>query len=175
MTALARTWIDGFRLPVVPDWWYCANQNMLVLNCSKEEQTLFFAACQLTILLSALIYFAPALQTVSLFIIIWLIRCIINMSYPMMILLRLKLLCCFHPIIMYIPILQNILWAGLGYLRISWLSTENDRKNFVIIEIISMITNAIQDIIINMFFIVLAAKNMKTLSMSNVSSSPMSV
>jgi hypothetical protein len=136
------------------------------LKLFKKRKTLFFATCQSAILFTALetaltgsIYFVPSLRILPVFIIIALFKGITDVSYPMMMLLRLRLLCRLHPIIICIPILQGILWTGLRYFWIS-LVTGNDynRRTFIIIRVISTITVIIQDIAINVFFIVLARK-----------------
>src|ERR1700738_4659293 len=72
----------------------------------KRKTTLFFFVCQLAILSSAietaltsLIYFMSNLQILSMLIVILLVRFVMHVSYPIMMLLRLKIICDIHPII----------------------------------------------------------------------------
>lgn len=86
-------------------------------------------------------------------------------SYPMMILLRLKIICRIHPIIMYIPIIHAIIWGILRYFLIKWYLTHDNYYYhiFYIVRPTITTTFSIQNIIINVFFIILAKKKFTNL------------
>lgn len=134
----------------------------------KKRTTLFFFICQLTILISGLLtmwnillYFEHNLQTLLMLTISVIIRCIHDMSYPIMILLRLRIICKFSVMIMYIPIILAIMVSPLRFFNIRWLLT--GEKNyldilFIIMPIITFILT-VEYIIINIFFIIIAVKH----------------
>lgn len=93
------------------------------LRLFKRRTTLFFYACQSAVLSSAflsacniLLYFDRNLQVLSMLVISVIIRCIYGMSYPIMILLRLRFVCDLPRIVMYIPIILAIIAAPLRFL-----------------------------------------------------------
>jgi hypothetical protein len=129
----------------------------------KKKKTLFFAITQLAILstalgtaLGGLIYFIPSLRILPMLVIILIDRLAQNISYPIMILLRLKIICSFPTAIMYIPILL----ATFKYFWISWILTGSRYyfNTFSILELVALATLSIQSIAINIFFIIQAVK-----------------
>lgn len=134
----------------------------------KKRGTLFFQITQLAILSSVLgtvltsfAYFIPTLQTLVVFlIIISVIKFLQDISYLMMMLLRLRFIWDFSIIIAYIPLLQDILWTTLRYFWISWILTSNNHyyKIFSVIQPISTILFTVQNVAINIFFIIVAIK-----------------
>lgn len=88
----------------------------------RDRTSLFFFVCQLAILSSAiqsalisLIYFVPELITLPILIRILLIWLVMDISCPMMILLRLRILYTLHLTVMCIPIIQSFVWIALKY------------------------------------------------------------
>jgi hypothetical protein len=133
----------------------------------KKKKTLFFAITQLAILstalgtaLGGLIYFILSLRILPMLVIILIDRLAQNISYPIMILLRLKIICSFPTAIMYIPILLGIVLATFKYFWISWILTGSRYyfNTFSILELVALATLSIQSIAINIFFIIQAVK-----------------
>ena len=147
----------------------------VVLACESEysclklfnrRTTLFFFVCQLAIWSSALgvalstsVYFLIYLQALPMFIVIPIVQCVVYISYPIMILLRLKFVHNFSEMIMYIPIALGVISTVLKYFRIHWaLTGEGYYTYFLIILPIITVVLAVQNIVINVFFIVIAMK-----------------
>lgn len=115
--------------------------------------------------LTSLIYFMSNLQILSMLIIILLVRFVMHVSYPIMLLLRLKIICVIHPIIMCISILQGIMWMVLKYFWVNWILTGNNHyfKINYIVQPITTVSLAIQNMIINVFFIILAKRKFENI------------
>jgi hypothetical protein len=135
------------------------------LKLFKRRTTLFFFVCQLAIWSSALltalavsVYFLPNLRVLPMLVIILITKCMQNMSYPLMILLRLRFIRDFPVIIMYIPVVLSAILAAMRFFWIRWILTgETYYFNvFFIIQPITTIIITIQNIVINVFFIVIA-------------------
>jgi hypothetical protein len=134
------------------------------LKLFKRKTTLFFFACQLAIWSNALEtalmasrYFVIGLKILPMFIVILIIQCVAYISYPMMILLRLRFVRSFSEMIMYIPVALGVIFTALTYFRIRWaLTGEGYDVYFLIILPISTTVLTAQNIIINIFFIVTA-------------------
>lgn len=143
-----------------------------------KQKNMFFLACQLAILSSAvesaltsLIFFIPGLRILSMFIVELLIRFIMQASYPIMMLFRLRIICYVHLIFMLIPIFQAALWVGLRCFLVDWYLTRNDHdyRIYSIIQPIATVMFTIQNIAINVFFIILAKKKFEnTIHVKNV-------
>jgi hypothetical protein len=138
------------------------------LRLFKRITTLFFFVCQLAIWSSALetalsssVYFSPNLRVLPMLVLISIVKCMQNMSYPLMILIRLKFVSDFSVIIMCIPVVLSAILAILRFFWIRWLLTgESYYFNiFFIIQPITTILITIQNIAINIFFIVIAVKH----------------
>jgi hypothetical protein len=142
------------------------------LRLFKRRTTLFFYACQLAILSSALLsawnillYYEQNLRLLSTLVISVIIRCIHDMSYPIMILLRLRFIHNFPLIIMYIPVILAIIVSPLRYFNIRWLLTGEEyylHILFIIMPIITVLLT-VEYIIINIFFIVVAIKHFENI------------
>jgi hypothetical protein len=136
------------------------------LKLFKRRTTLFFFACQLAIwstalgtALSALVYFLIYLKVLPMLIVISIVQCIECISYPIMILLRLRFVRNFSEMIMYIPIVIGVIFTALRYFWIHWaLTDESYYIYFLIILPIITVVLTVQSIIINIFFIVIAMK-----------------
>jgi hypothetical protein len=102
----------------------------------------------------------PNLRTPPMFVITVISRCIHDMSYPIMILLRLRFIHDFSRIIMYIPVVLAIIVASLKFFIIRWLLTDEEYYLHILFIILPIITVlfAVEYITINIFFIVLAIK-----------------
>lgn len=140
------------------------------LKLFKKKMTLFFFICQIAILSSAtgnafssLLYFLPKSRNLLLFIIISLIKFIMDISYPMMILLRLKFVYKFHPIVMFTPLILNIILIILKYFWIKWALTNNNYGIHFIIQPTIAILLTIQNIIVNVLFIMIARKKFENI------------
>jgi len=138
------------------------------LTLFKRKTSLFFFVCQMSILSNALniafisiTYFIHSLLKLPMFIIISITKFLIDSSYPIMILLRLKLVVKFPTIIMYIPLIIAFIFSGLRYFWILYIL--NDGKYYFnayyIIQLITSIILCVENIIINVFFIIIAMKN----------------
>jgi hypothetical protein len=137
----------------------------------KRKTSLFSYVCQLSILSTALqiavisiVYFIPSLRILPMLVVITIIKFLTDSSYPMMILLRLRLVILFPTTIMYIPLVLAAILAGLRYFWTLWILT-GDKYYFNIYYIIQPITStllAIEDISINVFFIIVAIKHFNT-------------
>jgi hypothetical protein len=137
------------------------------LKLFKRRTSLFFFVTQLAIWSSALltaltvsIYFLPNLQVLPMLVIILITKFTLNMSYPLMILLRLTYVHKFPVIIMYIPVVLSVIVATLRVFWVRWILTgESYYFNvFFIIQPISTALLTVQNIIINIFFIIIAIK-----------------
>lgn len=138
----------------------------------KRKRTLFFFMTQLAILscalinaLSSLIHFAPNLQILSMLIIFSLAKFISDVSYPIMMLLRLKLIHRISKIIMEIPLLLGILWMVLKYFWINCIliGSSYSCRVFLIIQVIIAICFAAENVIINIFFTITAIKKFENI------------
>jgi hypothetical protein len=134
----------------------------------KRKTTLFFFICQLAILSSSLesaltflVYFLINLRALPMIIIISIVQCIRNITYPIMILLRLRFVRNFSIIIMYIPVMLAIILTVPKYFWIRWILTNESYYQYIYYFIIFPISTcllAAQNIVINIFFIVIAIK-----------------
>jgi hypothetical protein len=133
----------------------------------KRRTTLFFFVTQLAILsstlvtaLASLVFFIPSLEILPILIAFALAKFIADVTYPTMMLLRLKLICNIPTVIMYIPLLQGIIWMVLKYFWISWVLTSNSYYCHVyfIIQLTSTVCFTVQSVAINIFFAVVAVK-----------------
>lgn len=138
------------------------------LKLFKRRTTIFFFVCQLSIWSSALqtalsvsIYFLPDLQVLLMLVIILIARFVLLMNYPMMILLRLRLVRDFSIYIMYIPVIISVILIILRYFWIRWILIGGNYYFHVyfIARIITSIIVAAEFTIINIFFIVIAIKH----------------
>jgi hypothetical protein len=84
----------------------------------KRKTSLFSYVCQLSILSTALqiavisiVYFIPSLRILPMLVVITIIKFLTDSSYPMMILLRLRLVILFPTTIMYIPLVLAAILA----------------------------------------------------------------
>jgi hypothetical protein len=146
---------------------FCESQ-YACLKLFKRRTTLFFFVCQLAIWSSALetalattVYFLPNLRVLPILVLILIAKFTQNMSYPMMILLRLRLLDDFPVIIMYIPVVLSAILASLRFFWIRWILT-GESYYFNVLFIVNPITTVlltVENIIINVFFIVIAIKH----------------
>jgi hypothetical protein len=137
------------------------------LRLFKQKTTLFFFVCQLAIWSSAVVtalsisvYFLPNLRVLPMLVIISINGFLQYVSYPIMILLRLRLVCDFSVIIMYIPVVLSAILAVLRFFWMRWLLTGGGYyfNAFFITQVVTIILCAVQTITINIFFIVMAIK-----------------
>lgn len=138
----------------------------------KRRTTLFFFISQLTILSSAflsiwniLLYFKHDLRTSLALVISILIRCVHDISYPIMILLRLRIIHKFSVIIMYIPVIIAVIISPLRTFNIYWLLTNKKyylNILFIILPIITFILT-VEYVVINISFIILAIKHFENI------------
>ena len=137
------------------------------LKLFKRRTTLFFFTCQLAIWSSALeialtasLYFVIGLRILLPILIVSLIvQCMTYISYPSMILLRLRFVRNFPEMIMYIPIVLAVIFTALKYFWIHWaLTGENYHIYFLIILTTTTVVLTVQNMVINIFFIVIAMK-----------------
>jgi hypothetical protein len=139
----------------------------------KNKKSLFFFVCQLTIISSlletiftALIYFKPNLEVLPMLITVTLGKFSMIVSYPIMILLRLKILSGKISVgLICICLFQGVLWTILDYFWEKYFVTHD--KYFIhtydaIIQPIETIFLMIQNVVINIFFIILAIKNFES-------------
>jgi hypothetical protein len=141
-----------------------------------KRRNMFFFVCQLAILSSAIatavngvIHLAPNLQRLPMFIVMLIVGLVMVISYPIMLLLRLRIICRFNIIFILIPIFQGILWSGLKYFWLNWMLTGNDYKIYSIIQPIATAAITAQNITISVFFMVLAKKRFENvINMKNV-------
>jgi hypothetical protein len=138
------------------------------LKLFKRKTTLFFFVCQLAIwstaletALTILLYFLPNLRVLPMLVIILIAKTTQNMSYPIMILLRLRFICNFSRIIMYIPVVLAIIVAALEFFWVCWILTDESYYLNVLHIILptTTILLTVQNILINIFFIVIAIKH----------------
>ena len=80
----------------------------------KRRRSMFFFVSQLAILSSAIataisgvIHLVPDLQRLPMFIVMLIVGLVMVISYPIMLLLRLRIICKFNLIFMLIPIFQG--------------------------------------------------------------------
>jgi hypothetical protein len=138
------------------------------LRLFKRKTTLFFFVCQLAICLSALetalsilLYFLPDLRVLPMFVIILITRYMKDVSYPVMILLRLRFIYNFSVIIIYIPVVLTLIIIVLRFSWIKWVLTGESYYFNIIFIVQPIITTlyVVQCIVINIFFIVIAIKH----------------
>lgn len=148
---------------------FCESQYSC-LKLFKRRTTLFFFMIQLAIwassletMLTTLMYFSPNMRILPTYIFILITGFILNVSYPIMILLRLRLIQNFSIYIMTIPVILTVV---LTVLRYFWMhsvlvNADNCSHSFHIIlrSISATIINIY--IIINIFFIVVAITRFK--------------
>jgi hypothetical protein len=150
---------------------FCESQ----LSCQKlfkRRTTLFFFMAQLAICSSAVMtalststYFSHNLRVLPMLVLISIVSFVQNVSYPIMILLRLRLVRNFPIYIMYIPVILGIVLTSLRYFWIRSIIT-GGRYCYNVYHIIQPITTIIFDtqyIIINIFFIVIAIKQFRNI------------
>jgi hypothetical protein len=134
----------------------------------RRRQTLFFYVCQLAILSSALFngisayaYFTPAVDIVPLYTVNTIVEILMVVSYPIMILLRLRLIYHLHPLVLCAPMLQGILWLVLGIYQTKFALTKDQHFYRVayILQLTGIVILMVQDVIINIFFIMVSRKN----------------
>ncbi|KAH6704190.1 hypothetical protein BKA61DRAFT_680441 [Leptodontidium sp. MPI-SDFR-AT-0119] len=134
----------------------------------QRRKTLFFYVCQLAILSSALFngisayaYFTPAVEIVPLYTINTIVEILMVVSYPTMILLRLRLICHLRPLVLCAPMLQGILWLVLGIYQTKFALTKDQHFYRVayILQLTGIVILMVQDVIINVFFVMVARKN----------------
>jgi hypothetical protein len=150
---------------------FCESQYSC-LRLFRQKTTLFFFMAQLAILtsvlqmiLTALIYFLSNLRVLTMLILILIVNFAINISYPIMILLRLKLIQNFSRYIMVIPLILATTFTALKYFWICSILSSGEYC-FQIFHIIRLITTTIlgvQNIAINIFFILIAIKNFQNI------------
>jgi hypothetical protein len=138
----------------------------------KRRTTLFFYVCQLAILSSGffsawntLLYFDQNLRVLSMLVISGIIKCINDMSYPIMMLLRLRFVRYFPRIVMYIPIVLVVITVPLRFFVVHWLLT-GERYYFnalFIVQPIITVLLTVEYIVINIFFIVIAIKHFENI------------
>jgi hypothetical protein len=138
------------------------------LKLFKQRKTLFFFICQLVIWSSALetalaasVYFLPDLRLLPMLVIISIIKFLQNVSYPIMILLRLRFVRNFSIYAICIPVVVGVVLTTLRYFFIRWILTGEKYYfyGFFIVQIITTIILTAQSIVINIFFIVIAIKH----------------
>lgn len=134
----------------------------------QRRKTLFFYVCQLAILssglfngISAYAYFTPTVEIVPLYTINTIVEIVMVVSYPTMILLRLRLIYHLHPLVLCAPMLQGILWLVLGIYQTKFALTNDQHFYHVayILQLIGIVILMVQDVIIDIFFIITARKN----------------
>ncbi|KAH6715824.1 hypothetical protein BKA61DRAFT_602069 [Leptodontidium sp. MPI-SDFR-AT-0119] len=134
----------------------------------QRRRTLFFYVCQLAILssaffngISAYAYFTPAVDIVPLYTINTIVEILMVVSYPTMILLRLRLIHHLRPLVLCAPMLQGILWLVLGIYQTKFALTK-DRHFYrvaYILQLTGIVILMVQDVIIDVFFVMVARKN----------------
>jgi hypothetical protein len=138
----------------------------------RRRTTLFFFITQLAIWASALttalstsIYFLPYLRVLPMLVLISIARFVENMSYPIMMLLRLRFVQNFPIYIMYIPVILATIFTALRYYWIrSVLAGGRYCFNiYHIIQPIVIIILTVEYIVINIFFIVIAIKHFQNI------------
>lgn len=143
-----------------------------------KRRNMFFFVCQLAIISSAIanalmsvIYFASDLRQLPMLIVLLLVIFVMIVSYPIMMLLRLRIIYNFHFLYMFIPVMQGILCTILLQFWIKWTLTKNnhDYRIYSIIGPFATISTTVQNIAINVFFIILAKKKFtNTIHVKNV-------
>jgi hypothetical protein len=137
------------------------------LKLFKRRRSLFFSLCQLAIwsnsletLLTILLSLSPNLRVLPMLVIFMITFFVQNMSYPIMMLLRLRFVYDFPVIIMYIPAVLSAALTVLEYFWIRWVLTgaEYDFNASFIVQLITTILLTVEYILINIFFIVIAIK-----------------
>lgn len=133
----------------------------------KRRTTLFFFMAQLAIwasameiILGALIYYLPSFRILSILLLILILITIfaLNMGYPIMMLLRLRLVRSFSIYIICIPVILAAIVTILSYFWVHTIliNTENCFHIFHIIRPITTFILNVEFIIINLLFIMLA-------------------
>ncbi|KAH6698084.1 hypothetical protein BKA61DRAFT_682702 [Leptodontidium sp. MPI-SDFR-AT-0119] len=134
----------------------------------QRRQTLFFYVCQLAILssaffngISAYAYFTPAAEIVPLYTINTIVEILMVVSYPTMILLRLRLIYHLRPLVLCAPMLQGILWLVLGIYQTKFALTKDQHFYRVayILQLTGIVILMVQNVIIDVFFVMVARKN----------------
>lgn len=150
---------------------FCESQYSC-LRLFRRKTTFFFFMTQLAILASALetalsasIYFLSNLRTLPMLIIISIVRFVQNISYPTMILLRLKLVQNFSIYIMGIPVILSTILTALRYfwIRSVLLGAEYCFHIFYIIQPVTTAILVVEYISINIFFIMMAIKHFENI------------
>jgi hypothetical protein len=150
---------------------FCESEHFC-LKLFKRRTTLFFFIAQLAIWSSAAetalttsVCLLPNLRVLPMLVVILIAKCMQNISYPVMILLRLRFVHDFPVIIMYIPVVLAVIFAILRFFWIHWILTgETYYFNvFFIIQPITTILLTVQNILINIFFIVIAIKRFRNI------------
>jgi hypothetical protein len=133
----------------------------------KRRTSLFFFMCQLAICSNAAetalaisICLLPNLRVLPMLVMVLISDFTQNMSYPIMMLLRLRIVHKFPVIIMCIPVVLSVLLTIPGFFWIYWVLTgkKYDFNISFIVQLITTITLTAEFIIINIFFIMIAIK-----------------
>jgi hypothetical protein len=150
---------------------FCESQYSC-LRLFRRKTTLFFFVAQLAICtstlmtaLSASIYFLPDLRVLPMLILISILKFAQNVSYPLMILIRLRWVRNFSIYIMTIPVISATVFTALRYF---WIRSvlAGEKYCFHIFNIIQSITSiilSVQYVVINLFFIVIAIKHFENI------------
>lgn len=150
---------------------FCESQ-LSCFKLFKQRTTLFFFMAQLAICSSALetalsasAYFSDNVRVLPMLVIISITIFVYNVSYPIMVFLRLRLVQKFSKYIMYIPVALAVVMTALRYYWIRTIVT-GGRYCYNMYHIIQPITTIIlntQYIVINIFFIVIAIKHFENI------------
>lgn len=134
----------------------------------KKRKTLFFFVSQLTILSSVfmsvwniMLYFKPDLRTLTLMVVSAIAKCVHDINYPVMMLLRLRIIRKFSVIIMYMPVMLAIMMSSLRFFNVLWFITGKRyylNILFIVMPIITF-TLTMEYVVINIFFIIVAIKH----------------
>jgi hypothetical protein len=138
------------------------------LRLFKRKTTLFFFVCQLAIWSSALdtalissMYFMPNLRILPILVIFLIAKATQSISYPTMILIRLRFVHNFSVIIMCTPVIICVIIIVLRFFWIRWVLTGESYyfNKYYIVRPIPPLLFAVQNITINVFFIMIAIKH----------------
>lgn len=150
---------------------FCESQ-LTCFKVFKRRTTLFFFMAQFAICtsaletaLSTLAYFSENVRILPMLVIISITIFVQNVSYPIMVLLRLSIVQKFPKYIIYIPLILAIILTSLRYFWIHTIVT-GGRYCYNVYHIIQPITTIIlntQYIIINLFFIAIAIKHFQNI------------
>jgi hypothetical protein len=137
------------------------------LRLFRRRTTLFFFIAELTIWSSALetalvssMYFLHNLRVLPMLVIILIVKATQYISYPIMILLRLRFVREFPVIIMCIPVVLTVIMIVLRSFWVRWILTgesEYFNQYFIVRPIATLLFTA-ENLIINIFFIMIAIK-----------------